>query len=421
MKRNYFVVGLIVLIFFVISFLTNILGPLGPEIIKGYNLSLTMAAFLPFAFFIAYGVMSIPAGVLVEKYKEKAVMIAAFVLASVGAFIFALFPYFPVYMISLFMIGVGMAMLQVSINPLMRVAGGEENFAFNSVLAQLFFGGASYVAPLVYSYIVLNMKNGSDEFLIITLKNLVPENLQWISLYWVFGVVSALMVILIIFFRLPKVELAEDEKAGSWEENKKLFKNKTVIAYFFGIFAYVGSEQGISYWMSQFLHEYHGFNPETTGASAVSYFWLLMLFGCLLGLFLLKLWDSRVVLVWFSVASIIVLFLALVGSSDMALYGLPILGFTISIMWSVIFSLGLNSLDKHHGAFSGILCTGIMGGAIVQLIVGGLGDVFGLRFGMMFVFVTLAYILSIGIWSKPLVNNDVVSVKELLKKISFSK
>ena len=104
MKRNYFIVGLVILIFFVISFLTNILGPLGPDIISGFNLSYTMAGFLPFAFFIAYGVMSIPSGMLVEKYKEKPVMALAFSLAALGAFLFALFPHFPVYMISLFII-----------------------------------------------------------------------------------------------------------------------------------------------------------------------------------------------------------------------------------------------------------------------------------------------------------------------------
>ena len=224
MKRNYFIVGLVILIFFVISFLTNILGPLGPDIISGFNLSYTMAGFLPFAFFIAYGVMSIPSGMLVEKYKEKPVMALAFSLAALGAFLFALFPHFPVYMISLFMIGSGMAMLQVSINPLLRVSGGEEHFAFNSVLAQLFFGGASYISPLVYSYIVTNMKNDSSDIIIDTLKSLVPVNLQWISLYWVFGVVSLVMVIIIVLFKLPKVDLKEDEKAGSWLVNKKLFK-----------------------------------------------------------------------------------------------------------------------------------------------------------------------------------------------------
>jgi hypothetical protein len=60
MKRNHFIVGLILLIFFVISFLTNIIGPLVPDIIDSYDLSLTTVAVLPFAFFIAYGVMSIP-------------------------------------------------------------------------------------------------------------------------------------------------------------------------------------------------------------------------------------------------------------------------------------------------------------------------------------------------------------------------
>ena len=61
MQRNYFMVGLILLTFFVISFLTNIIGPLVPQIIEDFELSLTLVALLPFAFFIAYGVMSIPA------------------------------------------------------------------------------------------------------------------------------------------------------------------------------------------------------------------------------------------------------------------------------------------------------------------------------------------------------------------------
>ena len=75
MTRNYFMVGLILLTFFVISFLTNIIGPLVPEIIEDFELSLTLVALLPFAFFIAYGVMSIPAGMLIERFAEKKVMI----------------------------------------------------------------------------------------------------------------------------------------------------------------------------------------------------------------------------------------------------------------------------------------------------------------------------------------------------------
>src|ERR1700745_1789844 len=73
--RDRFLVGLIFLVFFVISLLTNILGPIVPDIISSFSIGMGAAGFLVFAFFIAYGVMSIPAGFLVERYREKPVMI----------------------------------------------------------------------------------------------------------------------------------------------------------------------------------------------------------------------------------------------------------------------------------------------------------------------------------------------------------
>src|SRR5919202_3319130 len=161
MKRNYYIEARIMLTFFVISFLTNVIGPLIPDIIKGFNLSLTLVALLPFAFFIAYGVMSIPSGMMIEKYKEKKIMIAAFVVAFFGSLLLALLPNYLTAVLSLFLIGCGMAMLQVVINPLLRTSGGEEHYAFNSVLAQLIFGLASFLSPLVYSYMVLNLQKGS--------------------------------------------------------------------------------------------------------------------------------------------------------------------------------------------------------------------------------------------------------------------
>jgi fucose permease len=413
MKRNYFIVGLILLIFFVISFLTNILGPLIPDIINSFSLSLTLAGFLPFSFFIAYGVMSIPAGMLIERYREKPVLLAAFIIAFAGSFFFATLPYFPVALISLFLIGIGMAMLQVAINPLLRVAGGEEHFAFNSVLGQLVFGLASFISPQVYTYLVLNLQDYSDRvnLLIKSLAKVVPDHLPWISLYWVFAVVTLLMVLIIRTVRLPKVVLKEDERTEPWQTYRELFRKKIVVLYFLGIFAYVGSEQGVANWISKFLATYHGYDPQTTGADTVSYFWGLMTAGCLLGLILLKLFDSRRVLIGFASVALICLTLALFGSAKMALYAFPLVGFFASVMWSIIFSLALNSVEKHHGSFSGILCTAIIGGAVVSLIVGWLGDLFGLRFGMMFLYITLGYILSIGFWSKPLITNVTISLR----------
>jgi len=417
MKRNYGIVLLIMFIFFVISFLTNIIGPLVPEVIKGFNASKGMAGLLNFSFFIAYGVMSIPAGMLTEKYKEKKVLTLAFILATIGAFLFSFFPTFPIYLISLFLIGLGMSILQVAINPLLRVSGGEENFAFTSVLAQLFFGGASFLSPLLYSYLITNLNAGNtSNILLSTLNGLVPENLKWVSIYWIFGIISVAMVLLISMVRLPKVELNEDEKVGRFSTIAELFKNKYVVLFFFGIMAYVGTEQGVASWISQFLADYHDMKPEVEGAHAISQFWLLLTLGCFLGLGLLKLMDSKLVLRIFSVGAMISLATALfTGNGMVSYYGFIGVGFFASVMWSVVFSLALNSIGSNHGAFSGILCSGILGGAVVPLIVGVIGDAFGLRVGISFVFLTLSYILSISFWAKPLINNKTVSLKDIFK------
>jgi len=412
MKKNYFIVILIFFIFFVISFLTNIIGPLIPEVIKGFSVSKGMAGLLNFSFFIAYGVMSIPAGILTERYKEKKVITAAFMLATMGALLFSFFPTFGVYLVSLFLIGVGMAILQVAINPLLRVSGGEENFAFTSVLAQLFFGGASYLSPLLYSYLVTNLTSGNTSNLLLsTLDKLVPANLKWVSIYWIFAIIAIAMVVVIMFSRFPKVELNEDEKVGSIDTIRELLKNKYVVLFFFGIFAYVGTEQGVASWISKFLEDYHGMNAAVEGASATSWFWGLLTIGCLLGLGLLKLIDSKIILRIFSVAAMICLATALTtGNGMIAYYGFIGVGFFASVMWSIVFSLALNSLKDNHGAFSGILCSGILGGAVIPLIVGILGDAFGLRVGISFVFLTLGYIFSISFWANPLIKNKTVNL-----------
>jgi len=405
MKKNPLLVGLILLVFFVISFLSNIIGPLVPDIIKSFGLSLTMAAFLPFAFFVAYGVMSIPSGILIELYGEKKVMILAFFVSSIGAFLFALNSSYFFYLISLFLIGSGMAMLQVAINPLLRVTGGEKEFAFNSVLGQLFFGLASFISPLVYTYLVIN-KNQPSSFITRLIKNITIPNLEWISLYWIFAIISLAMVFLIMISNFPKVERKEDEKSGAIETHLLLLKKPMVLLYFLAIFCYVGTEQGVANWISQFLALYHDIDPQVQGAKTISNFWGMMTLGTLLGLLLLKFLDSRKVLIVTSVGTIFFLIAALFGTTQQALIAFPLIGFFIATMWSIIISLALNSVVEAHGSFSGILVTGIVGGALVPFIVGALGDVFGLKIGMLFLLITLSFILSIGFWSKPLINNE---------------
>src|SRR5579862_8507611 len=235
--RSHLLVAVVFVVFFVISFLTNILGPLVPDIITGFHVSLTMAAILPFAFFIAYGVMSIPAGFAVQRWGEKRLMVASFVAATLGAASFAAFPSYSMAVTSLFVIGAGMAALQVAINPLLRVAGGEEHFAFNSAFAQLIFGAASFLSPLVYSDLVrhLDAAHPNREGLYAILSGITPPALPWASIYWIFAVVSGACVMMIAWLRLPKVERTAEESAGTLSMYRQLLRNPFVWLYFIAI------------------------------------------------------------------------------------------------------------------------------------------------------------------------------------------
>jgi MFS transporter, FHS family, L-fucose permease len=413
MRKSHAIVALVFLIFFVLSLLTNILGPIVPDIITSFHVSLAAAAFLPFSFFIPYGVMSIPVGFLVDRFGEKPVLVVSFVAALAGSLSFALMPTYVIALMSLFLIGSGMAALQVAINPLLRVAGGEEHFAFNEAFAQLIFGVASFLSPLIYSYLVENLSaHNLSGPLIKTLARITPHDLPWVSMYWIFAVCAAVMVLLLIAIRLPKVERIADEQPGTSDMYRSLLRKRIVWLFFACVFAYVGSEQGTADWISKFLSQYHGFDPHVTGATAVSRFWGLMTIGCLVGMGLLKLFDSRKVLIAFSVGALTCLTAALFGPAQVSLYAFPAIGFFASVMWPTLVSLGLNSVAEYHGSFAGILCTGIMGGAVVPFAIGALGDLFGLRTGMLVLYLTFGCVLSVGFWAKPIISNKTVRAHE---------
>jgi MFS transporter, FHS family, L-fucose permease len=400
MKAAAFLMLFIMVIWFVISFVTNLIGPLMPAIISDFRLSLFMAGFLPFSFFIAYGLISIPAGALVEARGPRATLLAAFALNLAGCLAIGLWPVYAVVIAGLFLIGLGMAMLQVVINPLMRATGGEAHFAFFAVMAQLVFGLASYVSPLIYS--ALMRRPGA-----------AARPLVWVKLYWTFVLVYVVMIAITAAVRIPRLSLTASERSGSIATYRELLGQRTVQLFFLGIVAYVGTEQSLADWMSQFLATYHHFSPAREGAHAVGLFWGLMSVGCVLGMVLLRLLDAKRVLAGFTVLALVSVALALFGSAGVSLVAFPASGFFLSVMWSIIFSLALNSASRHHGAFSGILCTGILGGAVVPLLVGALGDRVGLRFAMLIVFATLGFILSIAFWARPLIRNETVGLLDL--------
>ncbi|MFV9924782.1 MAG: hypothetical protein AB8U93_03685 [Francisella endosymbiont of Hyalomma scupense] len=138
--------------------------------------------------------------------------------------------------------------------------------------------------------------------------------------------------------------------------------------------------------------------------------------GGILDIVLLKLYNVKSILKIFIILQLISLSLALFGSGTMALVFFLACGFLTSIMYGDVFSLGMNSLEFDHGTVSGIFCTGIIGGAIVLLILGNIGDILGLKVDMYFVHLTIIYILYVVMTANKLVDNKIIKLKDLFTK-----
>jgi FHS family L-fucose permease-like MFS transporter len=199
--------------------------------------------------------------------------------------------------------------------------GGEGHFAFFSVLGQLVFGLASFISP------------------------------PWVIFYWGFAAIFVLALITAAVMKIPEIDLKREERPGAFLVYAALLNDPRALLFFLGIAAYVGTEQILANWMSQFLSAYHGVSPLTGGAQAVAEFWGLMSLGCLVGLGLLKLFDSKVILQAATALAIVCVGVALIGECRAAIAAFPASGFFLSVVVSIIFSLALNSIPRDHGAF----------------------------------------------------------------------
>jgi fucose permease len=409
MNKNKLII-FINLMFFQIGLLMSIMSALIPETIRSFKISYGLASLLPFAFYISLTLTCIPAGVAGERFNAKNILVFAFLFALSGVLVFVLFLNYGASIISLFIIGSSVAIIQVIAVPLLRRSCGGENLAFHSTLNQLMYGAGAFLSPIIYSSLTKNMLNNTNESNLLKriLSQLVPQGFEWSSAYWLFVVLLILLVAIVLLVKFPEREQVRDSGQTRNGVYIELFRNKYVIFYFFSLVAYASCEQGIAAWMSKFLEDYHGLNPQIEGASVLSFYWLLLTAGCLGGMLLLKFFDCRKVLAGLTILAIISLSFALYGGITVSKIAFPMVAAFESVMWPVILSLALNSVTRHHEVLSGFMFTASVGGALGPVIVGNLGDLFGLGVSLNYLFLPLLIVLSVAFWAKPLVGNKTI-------------
>lgn len=409
--QNNKLIVLINIMYLLVGMLVSVMSALIPNMIDSFSISYTVAALLPFAFYLSFTFLSIPAGIANERIPSRRMLLFALWTALLGVLLFVVFLNYYTSVISLFIIGSAVAVIQVSIVPLLRRVCGAEHFAFHSTLNQLVYGLGAFLSPVLFSYLTVGLvnRNSDDHDIFYFLSRIIPAGYDWVSAYWFIILIIIIALIITIAAKFPPKHPDPEKLTKGNKSYWTLIKNKYAVLYFIALVAYASCEQGNAVWMSKFFQDHYGMDPLTGGASVLSWYWILLSGGCLLGMVCLKFFDSRKVLAAFSILALASFTLGIYGNVNIARIAYPLVGLFESVMWPVILSLAINSVSGNHETLTGFMFTASIGGALGPFIIGSLGDQWGLHASLHYVYLPLLLVFSVAFWAKPLVNNKTVN------------
>ena len=366
-------------LFFAWGFITSLIDPLVAAVKGIFTLSDSQAMLSAFAFFIAYGVISFPAAALIAKLRAVPAILLALAMMIVACLIMlgaANIANYNLVLLGLFVLASGITILQVAANPLAAALGDPEKSHFRLTLAQTLNSFGTIIGPFLGS--VLFLKGVEVEEGVALTEEVRNNALLGIdtAYFWICGLLVAL---LLFFFFARKTVASAAPAIGSGKNMFELIgdavSSKWALLGAAAIFLYVGAEVAIGAQMALFLNSDNtwGINLEEAG-KLVSYYWGGAFVGRLVGSFLLYHFKAhRLLMLFTAIAALMCLYVFGVGGVSAGYVALAI-GLFNSIMFPVIFTLTLERSSASEEATSAMLCTGIVGGAAIPLIVGALSD-----------------------------------------------
>lgn len=365
-------------LFFAWGFITSLIDPLVAAVKGIFSLSDVEAQLSASAFFIAYGVMSLPAAALLARRKSVPTVLIALTLMIAGCMLMLLaanLAVYPLVLFGLFVLASGITILQVAANPLAAALGRPERSHFRLTLSQAFNSLGTFIGP--YLGAVLFLKGVEIE----PGKQLDPEvrASALLGIDFAFLWIGVLIVSLAIFIWIVRqliTDAVPDTAQGSSPNTigsilQEAASSRWALLGGGAIFLYVGAEVAIGTQMALFLSsdQVLGVSLEQAG-KMVSLYWGGAMIGRIIGSALLtRVPASTLLAIFASAASLICLFIVTFGGMAGG-YAALCIGLFNSIMFPVIFTLTLERSSASQEATSGFLCFSIVGGAVIPLLVG---------------------------------------------------
>ncbi|GAB2669841.1 sugar MFS transporter [Flavihumibacter cheonanensis] len=369
-------------LYFMMGFITCLNDTLVPFFKKEFTLSYAGSSLVQFYFFLTYGIMSIPAGKLVEKLGYKKGMVAGFFIAAVGAFLFypaSVFHEYSIFLAALFVLAIGIVLLQVAANPYITVLGPASTASSRLTLIQGVGSIGTTIAPLFGAYFILSGVSSAANS---------SEAVR--TPYIGIGLVLLVIAVAVFLLKLPevKVETATSDK----KQQGSVFSFRNLRLGIPAIFFYVGAEVAIGTFLTNYIADVLQVKEEAANGY-VSFYWGGMLVGRLLGAYVLKLMKPSQVLAFCALSSIVLILISINSSGTLAIWAMIGVGLFNSIMFATIFSLSVNGLGSHTTRASGYLSSAIAGGAVVSYLQGMAIDHFSWSIAFLLPMICYAYIL----------------------------
>ena len=363
-------------LFFMMGFITCMNDILIPHLQKIFTLTNVQAMLVQFCFFTAYAIMSIPMGHLVGKIGYKNGVIGGFLLTAVGCLLF--YPAagshsYPTFLGALFILASGVTLLQVSGNPYVTLLAKPGKESATLTLVQAFNSLGTTIAPQIGAFLILADATQTAS----KAEQISSVQIPYLGL-------AGLLVILAVFvkmIRLPDArKIAEAESEHNHDGKHSVWQYKHLVLGAAGIFCYVGAEVSIGSLMVNVLGLLKGMD-HASAAQYLSFYWGGAMVGRFLGSAVMAKIAPNRYLAFNATIAVVLLIIAMMtgkGNADVAMWSLLAIGFFNSIMFPTIFSLATKNLGKFTNAASGVLCTAIVGGAIVPVVQGWAVDTYSL-------------------------------------------
>ena len=399
-------IAIVASMFFIFGFVSWINAILIPYFKIAMELTNFQSYFVAFAFYIAYFVMAIPSGLILKRVGFKKGIMYGFMMLALGAFIFVPAAYtraFPIFLVGLFAIGTGLAILQTAANPYITVVGPIESAAKRMSIMGICNKFAGIVAPLIFAAVILRAAD-SEMFALIdsgtlteTAKNAMLDELirRVIVPYAVLGVFLLLMGIGIRYSVLPEIDFDKDDdtapktSGANHMVRKRLIDFPYLILGAFAIFLHVGTQVIAIDTIINYA--------DTMGMDLIeakffpSYTLTMTIIGYIMGIILIpKYVSQKNALLFCTVLGLLLSFGVVFADWQVTLFGhqanvsiffLASIGLPNALIYAGIWPLSIHNLGRFTNTGSSLLIMGLSGNAILPLIYGALADEFSLRIG----------------------------------------